>query len=140
MSDKALPLYRNIHRLIRRLPKPHSQPNLLSQLRTSYEANRTATTPEQIDGLITKGEQNLSFLRMNVGGRRPSSKNNATGSYVYSKDDKTVTKGRAGHTAGAKYSNWGPGNMDPDSVKTHNRQLKRAGFTNNQSVIGDLGF
>ena len=135
-------LYRTLHRTIRRLPSPHSSPNLLAQLRSTYEVNSTASPPD-VPTLLEKGSQNLSYLKMISGGRRKSSSSspsdNNTGTYVFSPSDNKVINGRAsGHGPNAKYSNWHGGNLDPDSVKTHRRQLSRAGFTNNRSVIGDL--
>jgi len=40
----------------------------------------------------------------------------------------------------ARWSTFGPGNMDPDQVRRHHRSLKRAGFKSNKDVLGKLGF
>lgn len=38
----------------------------------------------------------------------------------------------------ARYTNWHGGNLDPDSVRRHQHQLKRAGFRDNAHAKGGI--
>jgi len=128
----------------------------------SFEEGRSCTPGSlEAEKLMEKGRGNLGYLKM-VGGKgkkasiganrgkdengedeelassTPSPRKSKT-TFVFDKTTKKVVEGRGAMSpSGAKYSNWHGGNLDPDSVKTHQRQLKRAGFTDNRSVIGDL--
>ena len=48
----------------------------------------------------------------------------------------TLSGGSGAEEKKARYSNWGAGNMDPDSVARHHRSLNRGGWKNNSDAKG----
>jgi len=147
--SSPLSLYRRLHRSISKLPPPHNPKNMLEQLRTGFTKNLhlAPNTPETI-AAIKKGSSNLKFISMISTGnnkKRTGSEEaeNGTGSYVFKESDNGCVgaeEGKGEMQKKAPHSNWRMGNMDPDSVKTHHRQLARAGFKGNSDVIGSMGF
>ncbi len=118
-----------------------------------------------LDELLLNGNKRLAFLRMQTGGTRVSS-STSTSATTYlaryapgvggapggapgapSQKLELVVDGKPqpqlaplltnkGGETKARYSNWGPGNMDPDHVRRHERSLQRAGFKSNDHAKG----
>jgi hypothetical protein len=59
------------------------------------------------------------------------------GRWVYKDGERlAVEHGTIRDSKGRVVSNWDGNNLDPESVKRHRQQLKRAGFVNNQHAKG----
>lgn len=43
--------------------------------------------------------------------------------------------GNTGDVSGKAYSNWGPGNIDPESMSRHNAQMSRFRFENRAGPV-----
>ena len=58
--------------------------------------------------------------------------------YAVYKDGEGKIEGEALQRERAAYSNWDGNNLDPDSVRRHQHQLKRAGFRDNLHAKGGI--
>jgi hypothetical protein len=135
--------YRSLGRLVNRLPEAttgsssQSAPcpeKSLEQLRTAFR--EPLKDDETIDDRIQQADAKLSFLKMIT--PKPLKESNS-GRWVY-KNGKRL-EGNAENTPrvdknGRVHTNWDGKNLDPDSVKQHNYQLKRMGFQNNSHAKG----
>ena len=137
-SCSILRSYRSLGRLIKRLPhkstNPSYQPeNIWRQLRTAFR--EPIAVGESVEERLEKANERLSFLKMIV--PSASATTGTGGRWVY-KDGKRVEGGSAKirDANGRVISNWDGKNLDPDSVKQHNYQLRRMGYRNNAHAKG----
>lgn len=71
----------------------------------------------------------------------PRGKVGSTGATrVVYRDGKVIEGAEARKRDKAVHNNWDGRNLDPDSVRFHQKNLARAGFANHQHVIGPHGF
>ena len=122
--------YKVLAQLVKRLPEK-SQSKSLQELRASFRA--TIANGESLETRLAKADERISFLRILT----PKTKNlNQGGRWIY-KDGKRVDLGEATTRDGKRVvSSYDGKNLDPESVKRHNQQLRRAGFVNNTHAKG----
>jgi hypothetical protein len=145
--------YRTLRRLIRHLP-PHRYNLEESQKELQSTFRQPLAVGESLEQRLVKAEERVSFLRMitpksahrNINSSRTTtttpnssygSSSSSGGKWVY-KDGKRYenVQGTLRDSTGRVVSNWDGKNLDPDSVKRHNHQLKRLGFRNNAHAKG----
>ena len=127
--------YREMARLVRRLPDKQLDSGY-RELKQSFR--RPLQEGESLDQRIQAADDRLSFLRMiTPKPRRRQEGSNGGGAWVY-KDGQRLERnqGTLRDSNGRVVTNWDGKNLDPDSVKRHNYQLKRAGFVNNAHAKG----
>jgi hypothetical protein len=147
----VLQKYRCLGRLIRYLPpKRYNPEESWKELRSAFR--KPLTAQESLDQRLAKADERISFLRMitpkSAHGSIDSSTHTTSttnqnnnrisgGKWVY-KDGKRLenVNGTLRDNTGRVVSNWDGKNLDPDSVKRHNHQLKRLGFRNNAHAKG----
>ena len=119
--------------LIKRLPEK-SREKGWNELRSGFRS--PLATEESIDDRLRKADERLSFLRI-MTPKTTRSSDEQGGRWIY-KDGEVLKDGVATSRDGTKrvVSNWDGKNLDPDSVKRHNQQLRRAGFVNNAHAKG----
>lgn len=128
--------YREVARLVQRLPA--------KQLASSWkELRRSFRQPlsegESVDARLKAADDRLSFLRMVTPKEAagPTTSSSLGGKWVYKDGERLENQGGTLRDAnGRVVSNWDGKNLDPESVKRHNYQLKRAGFLNNAHAKG----
>jgi hypothetical protein len=131
MAMAARQKYREMVRLVQRLPA--------KQIDQSYkELRKTFRQPlqkgESLDKRLEAADDRISFLRMITPKERVSG---GTGTWVYKNGERLEqSEGTLRDSNGRVVSNWDGKNLDPDSLKRHNHQLKRAGFVNNAHAKG----
>jgi len=142
MSTIVRQKYREMARLVQRLPS--------KQVDESYQELRhvfrkSLQEGESLDQRLKAADDRIAFLRMitpkersiNTSTTTTTSGNQRGGKWIY-KDGQRLerTEGTLRDSNGRVVSNWDGKNLDPDSVKRHNYQLKRAGFVNNAHAKG----
>ena len=124
--------YKTLAQLIQRLPDNNTREKGWSELRESFR--KPLASGESLEDRLKKADERESFLRIITPKDRPM---NQSGRWIY-KDGKLV-QGHSGTKrdgSGRVVSNWDGKNLDPESVKRHNQQLRRAGFVNNAHAKG----
>lgn len=91
----------------------------------------------QAKELLREAESRLSFLKIATPRGRVGSAGATRAVY---RDGKVMDGEKARQRDKARHSNWGSGNLDPDSVRQHKQNLARGGFANHQQVLGPHGF
>ena len=103
------------------------------ELRTSFR--KPLAAQESLDARLQVADERMSFLRMITPKDRSSTGNGGT--WVYKDGERLKNQnGTLRDSNGRVVSNWDGKNLDPDSVKIHKHQLKRAGFVNNAHAKG----
>jgi hypothetical protein len=138
-------VYREILRLVRQRPDAQSA---VAQVKESFRRpldhdTRSASLPAAessslLAGRLQEAESRLSVLRMTTNPRsRRSSSGGVGGKWVY-KDGQRLSaeNGTLRDSGGRVVSSFDGKNLDPESVKRHQQQLKRAGFANNEHAKG----
>jgi len=135
--------YRSLGRLVNRLPEARGPSSLcpersLEELRAAFrkplgDDDETESAPA-LDRRLELADRKLSFLKM-VTPKAP--KDGHGGRWVYKKNGERMEGSSPKRDEkGRVISNWDGSNLDPDSVKQHNYQLKRMGFRNNAHAKG----
>ena len=122
-------MYRNMLRLARKVSPEEKRVEVLDSVRREFRRSVTETNEEKIEELLNKANSSLVYLKMITPRSRAHNKDSGRTRIVYGEDGPREAKA---------VSNWTGKNMDPDSVKRHYNGLKRAGFSDNRSVVGDL--
>jgi len=130
-SNSLRQKYREIARLVQRLPEKQLDQSW-KELRQSFR--KPLAEGESIDSRLKAADDRMSFLRMITPKERSAS---LGGKWVY-KDGELLENqdGTLRDSNGHVISNWDGKNLDPESIKRHNYQLKRAGFVNNAHAKG----
>ena len=150
-----LSTYRTLSRLIKNLPTNQKPQYQFDALQTQFRSNASLTEIPEIQSCLQKAGEQIAYLRIITPKSAQRSNNASGGSQSSSSDTKQKGKIRliytkegvveikdgesGGQVRGANgrvVSNWDGKNLDPCSVKTHNSQLKRAGFANNLHAKG----
>ena len=146
-KSTILSTYRTLSRLVRRQPAP-ANTSQLEILRTSFRANASLEDPDQIRLKVHEAGEKIAYLRIITPKKASSAaaathptSGNGKARWVYTKDGVREifgdgTGGTLRKSDGTVISNWNGKNLDPCSVKTHQGQLKRAGFMNNLHAKG----
>ncbi len=130
--DPIKQTYRQLARLVQRLSDKHKRQESWQELRQGFRI--PLEQGESLDSRLQVAEDRLSFLRMITPKERPS---NQSGKWVYKNGERLENQdGTLRDSNGRVVSNWDGKNLDPDSVRRHNYQLKRAGFVNNSHAKG----
>eukprot|EP00538_Stauroneis_constricta_P001457 CAMPEP_0119555590 /NCGR_PEP_ID=MMETSP1352-20130426/7754_1 /TAXON_ID=265584 /ORGANISM="Stauroneis constricta, Strain CCMP1120" /LENGTH=119 /DNA_ID=CAMNT_0007602377 /DNA_START=24 /DNA_END=379 /DNA_ORIENTATION=+ len=113
-------------RLINRLSRESQREEGWQELRTKFRS--PPNERQSLEERLKEADDRAAYLRMITPKDRSSHRG---GRWVY-KDGKRIEDGIGSSAQGSGVvSNWDGKNLDPDSVKQHNHQLKRAGFRNN---------
>lgn len=124
--------YREIARLVQRLPSKQVEASF-QELQESFR--RPLEGNESLDQRLKDADNRLSFLRMVTPKERR--KSGEGGTWVYKDGERLEhSNGTLRDSNGRVVTNWDGKNLDPDHVKQHNYQLKRAGFVNNAHAKG----
>ncbi len=102
-----------------------------------------------ISKLLEKASSTLGYLKMITPKRRSATAIAAGGGEEAASDDKDgrtyLVYNGEGRVSGealarerAAYSNWDGKNLDPDAVRRHQHQLRRAGFRDNTHAKGGI--
>lgn len=121
------------------------QQQQINEIRSSFR--KPISSNETIEQRLQHAETRLSFLRMTTSkskqrrGDVSDATSNGTsaggGTWVYKDGQRLkIDKGTLRDSKGRVVSNWDGKNLDPESVTTHKKQLKRMGFTNNYHAKG----
>lgn len=124
--SNALSLYRNLLKLARNLPAT-KRVGSIEQIKEGFRNGKNISDPKEIHAMLEKASSTIGYLKI-VTPRSPLT-------HVQSGKTKTVF-GEEGFKRGRAVSNWTGSNMDPDSVRRHQRSLERAGFKNNADMKG----
>ena len=128
----AKKIYRELYHIARHQAQQSKSSKPLSELRSSFR--RPIAEGESFEKRLAEAESRLSFLRMSTPKLKPRGD---SGVWVY-QNGKRVS-GAEGTSRGdgkGVVSNWDGKNLDPQSVQTHRKQLRRAGFVNNAHAKG----
>jgi len=134
MAQRAnvLGMYRRMLRLASTLQPVAKRVETLTEIKRQFRVATDVDNEEKIEDLLTKANSSLGYLKMITPRTRSSTeKESGRTRLVFGED---------GPREGKAVSNWTGSNMDPDQVKRHYSGLKRAGFTDNRSVLGRQGF
>lgn len=118
-----------------RMVQPESKRlETLSQIKHEFRNHSSEDSDSRVEELLKKANSSLGFLKMITPRSRRSESSTGHTKITFGGDGSNKSR------AGAKnvVSNWTGSNMDPDSVSRHYQGLKRAGFSDNRSVVGDL--
>jgi Complex 1 protein (LYR family) len=127
-NKNVLTVYKNLLKLANKLPEPKRLEGI-NMIRSSFRKN-TSASPSEVQNLLQKANSSLGYLKM-ITPKQASEQKERT----------YVTKITVGDIDGRKSAskattNWHGRNLDPDSVKRHYNNLKRAGFKSNQDAKG----
>jgi len=123
---QARTLYRQFYRILR-----SDEAKKVMDLRHEFRKPLQAT--ETLESRLETGQGRLGFLKMTT----RKTRNSEAGRWVYRKSGDKELNGRPlREGTGRIVSNWDGKNLDPESVKTHRQQLRRAGFMNNTHAKG----
>lgn len=130
-SNPVRQKYREIARLVQRLPEEQLEQSWMD-LRHGFR--EPLAEGESLESRLKDADGRLSFLRMITPKERASSQ---AGKWVYRDGERLENQdGTLRDAKGRVMSNWDGRNLDPEAVKRHNYQLKRAGFVNNAHAKG----
>lgn len=135
--EYALSLYRQLISSSKRLPTKQRRDEAVLSVRESFRSNARVTDPSKAKELLREAESRLSFLKIATPRGRVGSAGATRAVY---RDGKVMDGEKARQRDKARHSNWGSGNLDPDSVRQHKQNLARGGFANHQQVLGPHGF
>ncbi|CAM9177374.1 unnamed protein product [Laminaria digitata] len=133
----ALSLYRQLLASSKRLPTKQRRDEAVLNIREGFRSNAQITDPSKAKDLLREAESRLSFLKIATPRGRVGSAGATRAVY---RDGKVIDGEKARQRDKARHSNWGSGNLDPDSVRQHKQNLARGGFANHRQVIGPHGF
>ena len=122
-------MYRNMLRLAKTVKPLQKRAEVLASVQKEFRRSANETSEEKIEELLSKANSSLGYLKMITPRTRANNKESGRTRIVFGGD---------GPREGKAVSNWTGSNMDPDQVKRHYNGLKRAGFSDNRSVVGDL--
>lgn len=125
--------YRELAKLVKRLPEKQ-QSQGWQELGTSFR--QPIAEGETLETRLQAADSRKSFLRM-ITPKDRSTSSKGGGTWIYKDGERLErTAGTLRDSNGRVVSNWDGKNLDPDSVKRHNQQLRRAGFLNNAHAKG----
>lgn len=127
VQSNALSIYRNLLKLSRALPAA-KRAQSIAQIREGFRSAKGVNDPKEIQILLEKANSSLGYLKIITPRSAQSKPQTGKTTIVFGEGD-NLKPGRA-------VSNWTGSNMDPDSVRRHNQQLKRAGFKSNAHMKG----
>lgn len=128
-----LPSARQIYReLFRYARQSKDMQGNLSQLRSEFR--KPLALNEELKDRLQHAESRLSFIRMTTVKNNSTGK---TGKWIYRNGEKLeAVNGTLRDSSGRVVSNWSGNNLDPESVTTHRKQLRRMGFKGNAHAKG----
>lgn len=136
-SSSTRSVYRELIHIINRMPAQDRTKHLV-ELRSSFR--QPITGSQTVENRLAEAQSRLSFLRMTVSSKELRRSSNTAGTWVYKDGERLAVDGGVGGTLrdekGRVVSNWDGSNLDPESVKRHKQQLRRAGFVNNTHAKG----
>ena len=127
--SQALGMYRNMLRLAQKVRPEAKRLEVVASVQREFRQSAIETNEEKIEELLNKANSSLGYLKMITPRSRATNKESGRTRIVFGEDGPREAKA---------VSNWTGSNMDPDNMKRHYNGLKRAGFTDNRSVVGDL--
>lgn len=130
MNSQIRQKYRTLAQLVKLLDRK-SQEKGWQELRTSFR--KPLAGGESLDNRLKVADEKESFLRIMTPKKRSL---NQGGRWIYKDGEKVAGDSGTKIVNGRVVSNWNGKNLDPDSVRLHDKQLKRAGFLNNAHAKG----
>jgi hypothetical protein len=130
MASQIRQKYKTIAQLVKLLDRK-SQEKGWRELRTSFR--KPLASGETLDDRLKVADEKESFLRIMTPKERSL---NQGGRWIYKDGVKVAGDAGTKIVNGRVVSNWNGKNLDPDSVRLHNKQLKRAGFLSNAHAKG----
>lgn len=133
MSSKknVLSAYAKLVRLCKLLPEKEKA-QAFNRMRDSFRKNASEVDPEKIATALKAANSSIGYVKMMT--PKHLQKSDST-----DKPEGGITRiiiGDKANNGRSPMSNWSGSNMDPDSVRRHERSLKRAGFDNNRHAKG----
>ena len=130
--NNVLAMYRRMLRLGASVQPVEKRIETTSEIKLQFRKHADDVDDEKVEELLKKANSSLGYLkRITPRSRSSSEKQSGRTRLVF---------GEGGPREGKAVSNWTGNNMDPDQVKRHYAGLKRAGFSDNRSVLGKQGF
>ena len=129
-SANVIGVYRNMLRLVRRMNPDAKKLETLALIQKEFRSNALEQDPGRVATLLGKANSTIGYLKI-ISPKSSTSGQTGRTKIVFGSDGTKGSKKKV-------VSNWSSSNPDPDSVARHYSQLKRAGFTDNKSVIGSL--
>jgi len=125
-SSNVLSVYKKMLKLARLLPVTQ-RASSLAEIRTQFRAHKE-TGADDVARLLEKANSSLGYLKiLTPRNRQQATPQSGATKIVFGSSD---AGGRKAVT------NWTGSNMDPDSVRRHQNNLKRAGFRGNKDAKG----
>ena len=99
---------------------------------------KTLGNGETVASRIKAAQDKLAFLRISSAKpKRKNTSNGTSGKWIYKNGERLENVGGTLRDAsGRVVSSYDGSNLDPESVSRHRKNLKRAGFVNNQHAKG----
>ena len=129
-SSNVIGVYRRMLRLSRTMTPEAKRIEAMTMIRKEFRTHKEENSEERISELLAKANSSLGYLKI-VSPKTSDKSNKQSG-------QTRIVFGSGGEKGQKAVSNWTGSNQDPDQVKRHYNGLKRAGFTDNRSVVGGL--
>jgi hypothetical protein len=136
-AETVRKVYRELYHIVRQQSKSSHKKtkqfdgSSLKELRESFRL--PLSEGESVENRLAGAESRLAFLRISTVKQKPRGQ---SGRWVYQNGKPLSGEGTSRIEGGRVVSNWDGKNLDPESVTTHRKQLRRAGFVNNQHAKG----
>lgn len=135
----VLSSYRGLLKLSAKLTPEAHRIKTTNMIKAEFRKQKEAQ-PDRVGDLLTKANSTLGYLKIVTPKYRKDVKsegNSGVTTLVFG-DSNRKQYGDQSSPFSKVTSNWTGGNMDPDSVKRHERSLKRSGFKSNSHAKGGL--
>mmetsp|Transcript_20150 Transcript_20150/g.33956 ORF Transcript_20150/g.33956 Transcript_20150/m.33956 type:complete len:137 (-) Transcript_20150:161-571(-) len=129
-KKNVLTAYAKLVRLCKLLPEKEKAQAFV-RVREGFRKNADEVNPEKITAALKSANSSIGYVKMMT--PKHLQKNSASGP---SDGVTRIVIGDKAKSGRNPTSNWTGSNMDPDSVKRHQRSLQRAGFTSNRHAKG----
>lgn len=127
MQANVISMYRRLLKYAKKVEPKSSSEKYTQQIRSSFRRASSEISNNEIEEMLKQANSSLGYLKMIT----PRSRSDGTGGVT------RITFGDESSKVGKKaVTNWHGGNLDPDSVRRHKANLKRAGFHNNFHAKG----
>jgi hypothetical protein len=141
-TRNVIGVYRNMLRLAKSMRPEVKKRETILLIRKEFRLNAAEEDAGRVATLLEKASSSLGYLKIITPRTAVHDKQAGHTRIVFGGAGGTGTEVVNGVGTGGKKtkatSNWTGRNPDPDQVARHYAGLKRAGFTDNKSVVGSL--